>query len=176
MLTKRLSELFLFVVCIFCLLSGCTININVGNPSEDTVNKIDDKTVFDYIFNNGSTMYESRSTIYIANTTATDTAISSSDSKVAISLVETYSAILQTNRIQGKIREEYPDVEYMLSLEPINETEICTLIATGEKPEYLDEICNMAVSLLCEEIPQIIEGSSCRVVDYAKPAQLVGTN
>lgn len=177
MLMERLAALFLFIVYISCLLAGCTININVGNPSEDTANKTDGKTDFDYIFNNESTMYESRASIYISNTIATEVpAISSSDLKVEKSLVETYSVILQSNMIQGQIREEYSGVEYTLTLESINETEICTLIATGENPEYLDEICNMAVSLLCEQIPKIIQGSSCKVVNYAKPAQLVGTN
>lgn len=177
MLIKRQFTLFILVACIFCLLAGCTININVGDPSEDTVNETDDKTIFDYTFNNGSTTYESRTTVYIADTTAaTDTAISSSDLKVTKSLVETYSGILQSNKIQGKIREEYPGVEYTLSLQSMNETKIFTLIATSEDPEYLEEICNMAASLLCEELPQIIAGSSCKVVDPANPAQLVGTN
>ena len=156
MLIKRQFTLFILVVCIFCLLAGCTININIGDPSEDTVNETDDKTIFDYTFNNGSTTYESRATVYIANTTAADTAISSSDLTVTKSLVETYSVILQSNKIQGQIREEYPGVEYTLSLQSRNETEICILIAIGENPEYLDEICNMAASLLCEELPQII--------------------
>lgn len=175
MLMKRLSALFLLVGYISCLLAGCTININVGNPSEDTANKTDGKTVFDYIFNNGSTMYESRANTYIATTT-TDSAISSSDLIVAESLVATIDSILQSNVIQDAIRERYPGVEYTLSAEPIGETEMCSISATGEHPEYLDEICNMAVSLLQGQLPQIVEGSSCKVVDYAKPAQLVGTN
>ena len=176
-LMKRLAALFLFIVYISCLLAGCTININVGNPSEDTANKTDGKTDFDYIFNNESTMYESRASIYISNTIATEVpAISSSDLAASASLAETYSVFLNSSKIQNKIKEEYPGVEYTLTLEPINETEICALIATGENPEYLDEICNMAVSLLCEQLPKIIQGSSCKVVNYAKPAQLVGTN
>lgn len=158
---KRLSSLFLFIFCFSFLLAGCTININMDDPPEDTTNKA---------------IYESRASIYIVNTIAADTGISSSDLQATKSLVETYSVILQSNMIQGQIREEFPDVEYTLSLEPINETEICTLIAAGDNPEYLDEICNMAASLLCEELPQIIAGSSCKVIDYAKPAQQVDTN
>ncbi len=171
----RLAALLL-ISCVVFLIAGCTININVGNPSEDAANETDGKTIFDYIFNSGSTMYESRASIYLETATAADAAISSSDLKVAKSLLETYSGILQSNVIQGQIREEFPGVEYTLSLEPRNDTAICALIATGESPEYLDEICNMAVSLLCEQIPQIVEGSSCKVIDYAKPARLVGTN
>lgn len=167
MLKNHLLPLFLIVVCIFGLLAGCAININIGNPSEDAANKTDGKTIFDYIFKNGSIMYESRANIYIATTT-TDSAISSSDLIVTESLVATIDSILQSNMIQDKIREEFPGVEYTLSVESINETELCSIIATGESPEYLDEICNIAVSMLCEQISQIVEGSSCRVIDYAK--------
>lgn len=176
MIKNRLLPLFLLVVCIFGLLTGCTININLGDSSEDSANGTNNKTVFDYIFNNGSTMYESRANIYITKTTSADTTISSSDLKVAKSLVETYAAILNTSKIQNKIKEEYPNIEYELTLEPINETEIFAVIATSEHPEKLEDICNLAASLLCEMVPQIIEGSSCKVIDYAKPAQLVGTN
>ena len=88
MLMKRLSALYLLIVYISFLLAGCTININVGNPSENTANKTDGKTVSDYIFNNGSTMYESRAHIYIATTT-TDSLITSSDLIVAESFVAT---------------------------------------------------------------------------------------
>lgn len=175
---KRLSARFLLIVCISCLLAGCTININIGNPPKDATNEADSKTFLDNFVNSEKQkiLYESCASIYITTTTATDATISSSDLKVAKSLVETYNTILQTNMIQSQIREQYPDIEYTLSLEPIEETEIFALIATGEEPEHLEEICNRAVSLLCEKIPQIVDGVSCKVVDYAKPAQLVGKN
>ena len=69
-----------------------------------------------------------------------------------------------------------PNLKYELTLESINETEIFAIIATSENPERLDDVCNLAVSLLCEEVPLIIDGASCTVVNYAKSAQLVGTN
>ena len=163
----------------FSSLAGCTININIGNADENTVNETNGKTIVDYIFNGKeeTTMYESRATIYISNTvTAESTAISSSDLTVSKSLAETYSVILSRAKIQNKIKEEYPNIEYELTLEPINETAICAVIATSEHPEKLEDICNLAVSLLCEEVSLIVKGSSCKVVDNATPAQLVGTN
>ena len=119
---------FVGVVSACCLffssLAGCTLNINIGNADENSVNKTNGKTI----------------------------------------------------KVQDKIREEYSGTEYALSLEQTNETEIFTLIATSETPEYLEDMCNMAVSLLCEMIPQVIGGSSCKIVDCAKSAQAVGTN
>lgn len=171
MSAKRLFTLFFLIACIFCMLAGCTININIGNSSDDIASKADDKTIFDYIFNGGNykdPMYKSRAYIYIKTANDTDTAISSSDLSVTKVLLETCSSILQSNAIQDQIREEYPDIEYALSLESMGETESLAITATGENPEYLDEICNTAVSLLCEQIPQIVQGASCKVIDYAR--------
>lgn len=170
MLKNLLLLLFLLIICVFSLFVGCTININIGNSTEDSTKETNSKSIFDYIFNSAKEppMYESRASIYISYKTTTDTAISSSDLAVSLSLVDTYAKILQSDRVQDKIREEYPAVEYTLSLESLHETELFSIIATGEDPEYLDEICNTAVSMLCEQIPQIVEGSSCKVVDYAK--------
>ena len=47
------------------------------------------------------------------------------------------------------------------------------MIATGEDPEYLEEICNMAVDLLVELDSSVY---IFRVLEYAGPAQLVGTD
>jgi len=177
MLKNRMLPLCLVIVCIFGLLTGCTLNINLGDSSEKDKNKTEDKTTIIDDFFGRNKAYESRATIFISNTaTAESPTISSSDLAVSQRLTETCASILNSDMIKNKIKEEYPNIEYELTLEPINETEICTLIATGESPEYLDEICNMAVSLLCEQIPKIVSGSSCTVVNSAKPAQLVGTN
>ena len=178
---KSLFIQFILVICILGLFTGCTMNINVGNPTEETTKETNGKTVFDYIFNGEEKppMYESRATIYISNTVAytnDDLAISSSDLTAAKSLAETYNVILQSSKIQNQIHKEYPDTDYTLSLEQVNETEIFAIIATGKNPEHLEEICNMAVSLLCENISNILEGVNCKVVDYAKSTQAVGTN
>ena len=174
---KHTFVLLLLVFYVSWLLSGCTININVSNPSKDATNETLSSENSD--INSNLSIYQSRATIYISNKTTTEApglSISSSDLSSSISLMETYAAIFSSRRIQDKIREAYPEVEYTLTLEPIDETEVCAIIAVGEDPEYLQEICNLAVSLLCEEVPELIEGSSCKVVDFAKPAQLIGTD
>ena len=176
MIKTRILSLCLVIVCILGLLTGCTLNINLGDSSEKDKNKTEEKTIFDD-FLGSRKVYESRASIFIPNTaTAESTAISSSDLIASSHLAETCKVILNTSKIQNKIKEEYPNIEYELTLEPINETEVFVLIATSENAENLEDICNLAVSLLCEEVSLIVEGSSCKVVDNATPAQLVGTN
>ena len=177
MLTKHFVKPLFLIVCISVLFAGCTVNINVGKPAEDATKETDGKNIFDYIFSSEKqkTMHECRSSIYISNTAAaTDTAISSSDLTVSTELVATLTMILQSSTIQDEICEEYPGAEYTLSLEPIDETEIFALIATSENPEHLEEICNLAVSLFCEAVPQIINGFSCKIIDYPHSVQEVG--
>ena len=177
MIKTRILPLCLVIVCIFGLLTGCTINVTHGDSSEKDKNKTEDKTTIIDDFFGRNKAYESRATILISNTaTAESPAISSSDLSATMSLVKIYAAILNSSKIQNKIKEEYPNIEYELTLEPINETEICAVIAISEHPEKLEDICNLAVSLLCEEASLIVEGSFCKVIDNATPAQLVGTN
>ncbi len=45
MIKTRILPLCLVIVCIFGLLTGCTININHGDSSEKDKNKTDDKTL-----------------------------------------------------------------------------------------------------------------------------------
>ena len=176
MIKTRILPLCLVIVCIFGLLTGCTTNINPGDSSEKDKNKTEDKTTIIDDFFGRNKAYESRATILISNTaTAESPTIPSSDLTASQSLAKTYAAILNNSTIQNKIKEEYPNIEYELTLEPINETEIFAVIVTSEHPEKLEDICNLAVSLLCEKVSLII-GSSCKVIDNATPAQLVGTN
>ncbi len=173
--SKRLFVLVLIIASVFLFVTGCTINI--GSSSENTANEADSKNLFDSIFNNEnlkSTMYKSCATIYISTKGTTESAISSSDLVVSKSLADTCETILQSDSFQNEIREEYPNVKYELTLESINETEVFTIVAVGPNPEDLEEICNMAVSLLCEKISRAVEGVSCKVIDYATAAQLVG--
>ena len=189
MLKNRLLPLFTLVVCVFFLFAGCTININVGNPAQDAAKDTDGKTIFDYIFNNGNqtTVYESRAIIYISYKTI------NTSYDLSGAFTETFAAILNSEEIQSKIQEEYPNLKYELTLElldtiqsniqeeypnliEVNVKEMFTIIATSENPEKLEDVCNFAASLFCEEIPHYIPNFFCRVVNYAKSTQEVGTN
>lgn len=172
---KSLFIRFILIICISVLLAGCTININVGNPSDASKNGTTPNHNSDTSTN--ISIYQSRATIYISNKgSAESPAISSSDLIVSKDFIESYIVILNSKQIQSKIREKYPSAEYTLTLEPMNETNVFSIIAASENPECLEEICDIATSMLCEIIPQVIEGVSCKVVDHAKPAQLVEKN
>ena len=174
---KRLLSTFLLIVCLLGLLSGCTININMGTQVETPAEETDSNPNFDAIFHSEEkpTIYESRAKIYITTYTNDSAAIFSSDITASAPLAEVYRILLQTDRVQGQIREEYPNVAFALSLEQINDTEVFAIIVTGENPQYLEEICKLAASLFCKTVQETV-CASCKIVDYAKTAQKIGAN
>ena len=175
MFKKRTLPLFLIIVCIFHLLTGCTININIGNSDGDSKKETDGKSILEGIFKkeDQTKLYESRATIYLTH--YDDYAVDYDSLSVASQLMKDCGVILQSEAIQKQIHEEYPDVEFTLSLETLDETNLCALIATSEDPEYLEEICNMAISLLGERVAQVMD-LSCNVFTYAGPAQEIKAN
>jgi hypothetical protein len=164
------------IVFIFYLLTGCTININIGNSDKDPKKDTDGKSILAEIFKkeDQTKLYESRAIIYLTQQSC-DYIYDYNSLAVASQLMKDCGVILQSEAIQKQIHEEYPDVEYTLSLEATDEIELCTVIATSEDPEYLEEICNMAIDLLGEKVADLM-GLSCNVVTYAGPAQEIETN
>lgn len=170
----RILALVLFIVSALLCVTGCTININIGNLSNDTENE----TISNHEVDNstGTNTYQSRATIYVSNKNAAgSTAISSSDLAISKQFIETYAVILDSDQIHNEIRKKYPE-EYTLSIESINGTGTVAIVVASENPENLEEICNMATSLFCEFAPQIMGGITFKIVSLAKTATLVGTN
>lgn len=172
---KRILTLFFLVFYIAFLLSGCTININLDNPFENTAGAVGGNSIFDRILSNGifnKPMYESCAYIVVVNTSASMTY---PDTSTFTSLTETCTAILNTSKFQDKIKEKYPGAEYTLTLKRVVNTEIFAVTATSKHPENLDDICDSAVSLLLEEVPYHVEGFAFRILGPASPAQLIET-
>lgn len=165
---------FLLIVAILISLTGCTININIGNSDRDTKKETEGKSILEEIFKkeDQTKLYESRATIFI---TQRSSGYGDNNLAVASQLMKDCSVILQSEAIQKQIHEEYPDVEFTLSLEATDEIELCTVIATSEDPEYLEEICNMAIDLLGEKVADLM-GLSYKVVECAGPAQEIEAN
>jgi len=135
---KSLFIRFFLIICISVLLAGCTININVGNPSNASENETTPNHNSDTSTN--ISIYQSRATIYISNKgSAESPAISSSDLIVSKDFIESYIVILNSKQIQSKIREKYPSAEYTLTLEPMNETNVFSIIAANAS-NILDQI------------------------------------
>ena len=164
---NRSLSLILALVIMLTLLSGCEINISIGNQQDaaETTEKITETT------NPTPTepsKYTCSATILISNSALENAgSISSSDLTASLQMRETICRLLQTDRVLDSIRKKYPDAKFDIKMEMSEDTGICTVIATSENKENLKDICNMAVDRLCEVGEDVIEDAFIRIVDLA---------
>jgi capsular polysaccharide biosynthesis protein len=150
---KRLLALVLLLVCI---LAGCASNQDMEPSSNVSEYQSQAKILCSFTFNPED--------------------IPSHFGIVFSSSLHVCTELLQSSFIQNKIREAYPDLEYTLTIEQLDETEMYAIIATSQNPEGLEELCNMAASLFCERFQEVIEDASAKIIAPATAAQLVETN
>ena len=120
-------------------------------------------------------MYKANVTIYVNNNTSKDSAyISSSDLAVALRLVSTYVNIIQSNTVLDKVISEAglalttDQVRRMITAEVVGETEMFEVTVTTPSPQMSADLANAIATVAPDEITAIIEGSSAKIIDYAR--------
>lgn len=123
-------------------------------------------------------LYEASIKMYVNNSSisvgGTSFSISSSELTAAQSLVDTYIVILQSYGTidevirQSGVSHSHEAVSGMISAAPINDTEIFSITVTSPSPEETELIANTIATVLPSRIAQIVDGSSVRVVEYAR--------
>lgn len=100
--------------------------------------------------------------------------VSSSDLYTAQALVQTYLTFLSTDKVLDEVSqmldEKYTSAEIrgMMNANVMNETEIFQVSITCTNPEEAAQIANIIADMAPAVITNYIEGSSVKVVDYAK--------
>lgn len=132
-------------------------------------------SVFVYTLNFVTPKYEASVSIYVNNNSGTDGKyISSSDLAVALRLVATYVNIIQSDTVLDKVIAETGlrlttnQVRGMISAEPIGETEMFKVTVSTPNAQMSADLANSIASVAPAEISGIIEGSSAKIIDYAK--------
>ena len=128
-----------------------------------------------YTVNFVTPKYQASVSIYVNNNSGNDGAyISSSDLAVALKLVSTYVNIIQSDTVLDKVIHETKlplsteQVRSMISAEAMGETEMFRVTVTTPNPNMSADIANAIASVAPAEISAIIEGSSAKIIDYAK--------
>lgn len=132
-------------------------------------------SVFAYTLNFVTPKYEAKVTIYVNNNSSKEnTYISSSDLAVALRLVATYVNIIQSNTVLEKVIAETglmlttDQVRKMISAEPLGETEMFEVAVTTPNAQMSADLANAIAAVAPDEIAEIIEGSSAKIIDYAR--------
>lgn len=122
-------------------------------------------------------LYQSSVSIFINNRQNTSTSseyISSSDISTARNLVKTYLAVASSDKVMTAVAEELGGsynaamLKGSISARQVNETELISITVTTTDPEEAARIANAVAVVFPDQIAEIIEGSSAKVIDYAK--------
>ena len=132
-------------------------------------------SVLVYTVNFVTPQYKANVTIYVNNNSGKDSSyISSSDLAVALRLVSTYVNIIQSNTVLEKVIAEAgmqlttEQVRSMISAEVVGETEMFRVTVTTANPQMSADLANAIAAVAPDEIAAIIEGSSAKIIDYAR--------
>lgn len=129
-------------------------------------------------------LYQASVTVYVNNRASNASgAISSSDLSVALRLVNTYVNIIKSDGVLEKVIAEADldvtirEIREMLTAEVVDETEMFNITVTNPDPELAAQIANAVATVAPTEISSIIEGSSPKIIGYAKvPTQKASPN
>lgn len=125
-------------------------------------------------------MYEAEVTVYVNNIRSDQKVeyVSSSDLATSQRLVNTYIAILESNTVLEKVVEEsgldvtVEEILKAMESEQVNDTEVFTVTITLPDPEMAARLANTLAEVAPGEIGDIVEGSSTKIIDYAKVPDL----
>ena len=122
--------------------------------------------------------YEAAAMFYVNNSDLSfgDASISigSGDITASKSLVDTYITILKTRSTMNDVIDyaesdrDFEDLLDMVTANAVNETEIFRVTVTSDDPYEAENLANAIAHVIPKRIGTVVEGSSVKVVDYAK--------
>jgi capsular polysaccharide biosynthesis protein len=119
--------------------------------------------------------YQASISVYVNNTAnGGQGGISSSDLATSQKLVATYINILKSDTVLDRVVASVDgdatakEIREMIDSEAMGTTEVFQVKVTNEDPALAAQIANAIAEIAPKEIANIVEGSSARIVDYAK--------
>lgn len=120
-------------------------------------------------------LYEARISVYVNNSSQKGSSyVSSSDLAVARVLAETYVNIIQSDRVLDQVIQKTGlnlnagQLRSLITAEPVNETEMFNVVVTTTNPQVSADLANVIAEVAPGVISEIIEGSSAKIIDFAK--------
>ena len=121
-------------------------------------------------------LYQASITIYVNNVRSGERIdyISGSNLQASQQLVSTYANIIQSDTVLSKVIEEAgvnytPDqMRGLLSTKQVGGTELFNVYVTHSDPKMAAYLVNTVASVAPAEIETFVEGSSTKIIDYAK--------
>ena len=121
-------------------------------------------------------MYRAGVMVYVNNARSDQVIeyMSSSNLSASKQLVNTYTTIIGSDTVlrkvvlDGKLPYSVDQVRNMMTTEQVDDTELFQVFITHEDPEVAAQVANAIAEVAPDEIEEFVEGSSTKIVDYAK--------
>ena len=121
-------------------------------------------------------MYRAGVTVYVNNSRSGERAdsITSGEMTASQQLVRTYVNIITSDRVLEKVIETAQlnctsdELRKMMTTEQVSNTEVFKVYITHPEPENAAYIANAIADVAPADIADIVEGSSTKIIDYAK--------
>lgn len=121
--------------------------------------------------------YQASVIMYVNNSTTTNESnnyISAADLATSQRLVLTYVNIIKSDTVLSKVAKEAglnlspATIRGMMTSASIQETELFQVVITSPDPDLSARIANAIAEVAPDAISEILDGSSAKIVDYAK--------
>lgn len=122
-------------------------------------------------------LYKTEGTLYV-NALRTQTSdVSSANLTASQELVETYKEILKRRTFLSQISDDLDgrysvsNLDKMISMSAVNETEILEISVTGKVPEDVYEICHSILLHASDELVRVVNAGSVKILDDGQVPQ-----
>lgn len=120
--------------------------------------------------------YKATLTLYVNNSSSGEnsTNITSSDLTASAKLVDTYSAIIKSDTmledviVQAEVDMTTEELAGLISTAAVNDTEVFKVSVLNSDAKAAARIANAIADVAPAQIAAIVEGSSVKIIDYAK--------
>lgn len=123
-------------------------------------------------------MYRASVSIYVNNGSAQTGSdsdyISGTNLATSQRLVTTYVNIIRSNRVLQKVVEQsdlgltVEQIRNMMSASSVEDTEMFYIYVSSADPQLAAQVANAVAAVAPDEIADILEGSSTKIIDYAE--------
>ena len=129
--------------------------------------------------------YQASTTLYVNNsvTRENSTTISQNDLNASTHLVDTYSAIIKSRTLLTEVIEKagvdikVDELQDQITTSSLNDTEVFRVFVQNPDPRAAARIANAIAEVAPDQIADIVEGSSVKIVDYAEiPTKIASPN
>ena len=159
---KQLWALILVIAALLGILAGCgtaksSSNNNQKKEEQNTPKQEEKEQEEQEEVSSSSedSMYQSAIKLYINNSNST-----------LEDMIPTYIEIIKSNDVIKNVKEKCPDAEFTLSAERLDASGIIQVTVYSETKEDLQAAKDHVTDEICRQIPSVVEGATCKIVDY----------